>query len=495
MEVYIEGLHADLKAVHEKLDTKTVEASTDRSQGIGAGSLPPDIREMLNKILEEREARDSLAFAPVDEVKRLSNVVNGKVSWSDFQNGLRRIDEMRVFLETAAEKVFIGHKQFVLQELDKKADAEAVNWGLRAKGDEHEVKALRARVEHLERLQGALFRDVECIRSEVNYLTERMSPAVVRNTTVCKIMWDLLGLSDPTAKRLLTECSAPPDPLTFPKTPRIPGPERDNQEGPQKRGDTRGRYSASKVNRQSSSSAFGQRAIRTGTEPIRTEQTIVPPGSLLWPHSADSSSPVGKQWSPVSNEQGARRSPSNIWSKTYRWSREDSRAHADETSSIGKRLGAREEGSLDPIEESAQQEYPFGANAGMRHHPCIRINRDSNSDDSFASAEPTTKGESKAAPPTAPNKFCLLPKKPAAAKKSSVPPGAGQLLRAKPRGTVADAGRRDGVDIVLDVPCLLLKIEFKAVASPILYGRPSPSWKQIADTRAPRNRVGFGGTD
>lgn len=44
------------------------------------------------------------------------------------------------------------------------ADVEAVNWGLRAKGDDQEVKALRARVEHLERVEGYLTREVDYVR-------------------------------------------------------------------------------------------------------------------------------------------------------------------------------------------------------------------------------------------------------------------------------------------------------------------------------------------
>lgn len=44
--------------------------------------------------------RDIRTFADAREVNSLRGALETKVSWTDFEQGLRRIDEMRVFLET-----------------------------------------------------------------------------------------------------------------------------------------------------------------------------------------------------------------------------------------------------------------------------------------------------------------------------------------------------------------------------------------------------------
>ncbi|KEP64949.1 UNVERIFIED_CONTAM: hypothetical protein HHA_244715 [Hammondia hammondi] len=324
-------------------------------------------------------------------------------------------------------------RDLVCMNLVMLADAEAVIWGLRAKGDESEVKALRARVEHLERLHADLLRDVDSIRSELNYFTEQVTPAVVRNTTVCKIMWDLLGLSDPTAKRLLNGADAPPDPVTFPKTPRTTKLEGGTQEGHAKTREARGSYLGSKGKRRSSSTEYRQPQLTsTAAETVRTEQDLLTPGSCLLAQSLGSSWELGKRWNTMQNNPGTRPGVTEAQSPRYSGIGQDSGAHAAETNSTGKPHAATNEEDLHQLEEGAKsEESPEANTVCLRHSPGIWIESESRFDDSSLFADPVPKGVTASAPPTTPSQTRLLPKQPVAVKKDTVAAARGPAEKAR----------------------------------------------------------------
>ncbi|PFH32919.1 hypothetical protein BESB_015320 [Besnoitia besnoiti] len=441
----VEDLRADLETVRKKVNTRTVDASTvSRQDELFAGLLPSDvINAKIHRLLQEKESRDSRMFAAAEEVRRLWNILNGKVSWSDFQNGLRRIDEMRVFLETAAEKVFIGHRQFVLDELDKKADVEAVNWGLRAKADEAEVKALRARVEYLERIQGALLREVECIRPTVDYVAANTVPAVLKNTAVCKIMWDLLGLSDPSAKLLVNPSDTPAEPGNSLETPRAP-PRRE----------AAGRAVREE---QSCASASAEAKEPEGTLPAREpttpqivntssgtcdkRHTVSPPSSLVSPN-VDLTPRLGEPWS-ARRRCRAPPAPRTLAEPPPRGSRVASSGHPAEVRQCHADQAAGSRGtSVDSEENDAPQESSYEPGACRRRRPAGRTQRQRAYSPSSAPLEPSNQRENKAQLSSPPRATRVAAKKAAELKTTVRPASPGQwAMRATLIGITRESRR------------------------------------------------------
>mmetsp|Transcript_78130 Transcript_78130/g.203573 ORF Transcript_78130/g.203573 Transcript_78130/m.203573 type:complete len:519 (+) Transcript_78130:2-1558(+) len=89
-------------------------------------------------------------FSRKDDTLQLSERVDKKVSWAEHNAVLKRLSDLRLYVETMANETFVGHREALNAEFAKKADAEMVREALAAKAGCDEVRGLTERVERLE---------------------------------------------------------------------------------------------------------------------------------------------------------------------------------------------------------------------------------------------------------------------------------------------------------------------------------------------------------
>merc|ERR1711959_345833 len=91
-------------------------------------------------------------FSKKEDVASVEGMISKKVNWSEYHQVLSKISELRSYIDTTAESVFIGHREALHQEFARKADAATVDMALKSKADFTEMNDLRARLERLEML-------------------------------------------------------------------------------------------------------------------------------------------------------------------------------------------------------------------------------------------------------------------------------------------------------------------------------------------------------
>lgn len=106
----------------------------------------------LNDAFQESNRKFLNLFAKKEEVSEVHSAVGKKVNWGEYHHVLGKLAELRSYIDTAAETVFIGHRDALHGEFARKADAATVDMALKSKADLAEVNDLRARLERLEML-------------------------------------------------------------------------------------------------------------------------------------------------------------------------------------------------------------------------------------------------------------------------------------------------------------------------------------------------------
>lgn len=127
---------------------KSMISEADLRRAIGLA-----FQEFENRIEDafQDSNRKCLAmFSKRDEVSELQASVSKKVNWSDYQTVLKRMSDLRQYVDSMAESVFIGHREALESEFTKKADRDWVEKALKGKADFSEVNDVRARLERLE---------------------------------------------------------------------------------------------------------------------------------------------------------------------------------------------------------------------------------------------------------------------------------------------------------------------------------------------------------
>eukprot|EP00930_Biecheleria_cincta_P029845 TRINITY_DN20709_c0_g1_i1.p1 TRINITY_DN20709_c0_g1~~TRINITY_DN20709_c0_g1_i1.p1 ORF type:complete len:513 (+),score=146.21 TRINITY_DN20709_c0_g1_i1:79-1617(+) len=138
--------HEVVAQIENTLKTMISEADLRRAIGLS-------FQEFENRIEDafQDSNRKCLAmFSKRDEVSELQAAVSKKVNWSDYQACLKRMADLRQYVDSMAESVFIGHREALESEFAKKADAAWVEKALKGKADFSEVNDVRARLERLE---------------------------------------------------------------------------------------------------------------------------------------------------------------------------------------------------------------------------------------------------------------------------------------------------------------------------------------------------------
>jgi len=151
----IMGLKKDSRVQQEsvlkiEVDMRTMITEADLRRAIGLAFQEFEVR--LQDAFQESNRKFLNMFSKKEDVASVEGMISKKVNWSEYHHVLSKISELRTYIDTTAESVFIGHRDALHQEFARKADAATVDMALKSKADFTEMNDLRARLERLEML-------------------------------------------------------------------------------------------------------------------------------------------------------------------------------------------------------------------------------------------------------------------------------------------------------------------------------------------------------
>mmetsp|Transcript_90409 Transcript_90409/g.286499 ORF Transcript_90409/g.286499 Transcript_90409/m.286499 type:complete len:538 (-) Transcript_90409:41-1654(-) len=127
---------------------KSMISETDLRRAIGLAFQ--EFEQRLEDAFQESNRKCLGMFSKRDDVTELENLLSKKVNWAEYNAVLKKIADLRMYLDTMAEDIFIGHREALNGEFFKKADKTTVEEALKLKADWAEVNEVRARLERLE---------------------------------------------------------------------------------------------------------------------------------------------------------------------------------------------------------------------------------------------------------------------------------------------------------------------------------------------------------
>lgn len=133
-----------------EVDMRTMITEADLRRAIGLAFQEFEVR--LQDAFQESNRKFLNMFSKKEDVASVEGMISKKVNWSEYHHVLSKISELRSYIDTTAESVFIGHRDALHQEFARKADAATVDMALKSKADFTEMNDLRARLERLEML-------------------------------------------------------------------------------------------------------------------------------------------------------------------------------------------------------------------------------------------------------------------------------------------------------------------------------------------------------
>mmetsp|Transcript_59678 Transcript_59678/g.121673 ORF Transcript_59678/g.121673 Transcript_59678/m.121673 type:complete len:534 (+) Transcript_59678:151-1752(+) len=153
LEQGIDKLHRTTRQQHEVVSNlesgmKAMISETDLRRAIGIAFQ--EFEHRLEDAFQDSNRKCLTMFSKRDEVQDLQVKISNKVNWSEHNTVLKKLSELRQYIDTMAESVFIGHRDALNGEFAKKADASMVEKALKAKADFDDVNEVRARLERLE---------------------------------------------------------------------------------------------------------------------------------------------------------------------------------------------------------------------------------------------------------------------------------------------------------------------------------------------------------
>jgi len=153
LEQGIAKLGKDARQQHEAVlvlggDMKSMVSELDLRRAIGLAFQEFEVR--LEDVFQDSNRKCVAMFSKREEVNEIQAVINKKVNWTDFNTVLKKLSDLRQYVDTMAESVFVGHKDSMNNEFAKKADAVTVDEALKSKADFSELSEVRARLERLE---------------------------------------------------------------------------------------------------------------------------------------------------------------------------------------------------------------------------------------------------------------------------------------------------------------------------------------------------------
>jgi hypothetical protein len=123
-------------------------SETDLRRAIGLAFQEFELR--LEDSFQDSSRKCLSMFAKREEVSDLQGQIAKKVSCLEFNAVLNKMTELRKYLDTMAESIFVGHREALNSEFNKKADKQAVEEALTKKVDVTSFTELSERLERLE---------------------------------------------------------------------------------------------------------------------------------------------------------------------------------------------------------------------------------------------------------------------------------------------------------------------------------------------------------
>jgi len=184
---------------------KAMISETDLRRAIGLAFQ--EFEHRLEDAFQDSNRKCLAMFSRRDDVSELQGQINKRVSWAEFNSVMKKMADLRQYIDTMADSVFIGHREALNGEFAKKADKQTVEEALKMKADTDDVNEVRARLERLEvmvshtdaRQTSAL----EALRDEMDQkrseTAERQQAAINQNAAT---MTDLKAAHDAILQRL-----------------------------------------------------------------------------------------------------------------------------------------------------------------------------------------------------------------------------------------------------------------------------------------------------
>jgi len=153
MEQGINKLQKTTRQQHEvvvNLETnlKAMISEADLRRAIGLA-----FQEFENRIedaFQDSNRKCLQMFSKRDECAQLEADLKRKVNWSDYNAMMKKMSDLRQYIDSMAESVFLGQREALESEFSKKADWQTVEKSLKSKADFSDVNDVRARLERLE---------------------------------------------------------------------------------------------------------------------------------------------------------------------------------------------------------------------------------------------------------------------------------------------------------------------------------------------------------
>jgi len=127
---------------------KTVISESDLQRAIGLAFQEFEIR--LEDVFSDSNRKHCSIFSRREDVAELQGQINKKVNWTEYNAVLKKLSDLRQYLDTMADSIFINHREALNGEFRKKADADKVEEALKLKAENQDVIDVRARLERLE---------------------------------------------------------------------------------------------------------------------------------------------------------------------------------------------------------------------------------------------------------------------------------------------------------------------------------------------------------
>lgn len=127
---------------------KCMISETDLRRAVGLAFQ--EFEHRLEDAFQDSNRKFLSMFSKRSEVVELETVMGKKVNWTDYNTVLQKLSDLRRYIDTMADSIFVGHINALNGQFAKKADKEHVDDALGQKADWDEVNNIRARLERLE---------------------------------------------------------------------------------------------------------------------------------------------------------------------------------------------------------------------------------------------------------------------------------------------------------------------------------------------------------
>lgn len=149
----LSGLQKTARHQHEvvsqlEVGMKGLISETDLRRAIGLAFQ--EFEHRLEDTFQDSNRKCLALFSKREDVAEVQGQLGKKVSWHEHNSVLKKLADLRQYVDAMAESVFLGHRDTLNAEFAKKADSAKVDKLLKTKADSQDVSEVRARLERLE---------------------------------------------------------------------------------------------------------------------------------------------------------------------------------------------------------------------------------------------------------------------------------------------------------------------------------------------------------